>query len=60
VCRSCGAVADVDCAVGSRPCLTPSIDHEFQIDEAEVIYWGLCPGCRAQSPTSEPQMKGRT
>jgi Fur family ferric uptake transcriptional regulator len=60
VCRSCGAVADVDCAVGSRPCLTPSIDHEFQIDEAEVIYWGLCPDCRAQSPTSEPQMKGRT
>jgi Fur family transcriptional regulator, stress-responsive regulator len=45
VCRSCGAVADVDCAVGAVPCLTPSDDHGFSIDEAEVIYWGLCPGC---------------
>ena len=45
VCRSCGAVADVDCAVGHRPCLVPSIDHEYVIDEAEVIYWGTCPDC---------------
>jgi Fur family transcriptional regulator, stress-responsive regulator len=45
VCRSCGAVADVDCAVGEAPCLTPSDDHGFLIDEAEVIYWGLCPDC---------------
>ena len=45
VCRSCGAVADVDCAVGQAPCLTASDDHGFSIDEAEVIYWGLCPGC---------------
>jgi len=45
VCRSCGAVADVDCAVGEAPCLTASDDHGFSIDEAEVIYWGLCPGC---------------
>ena len=45
VCRSCGAIADVDCAVGSAPCLTASDDHGFVIDEAEVIYWGLCPGC---------------
>jgi Fe2+ or Zn2+ uptake regulation protein len=45
VCRSCGAVADVDCAVGAAPCLTPSDDHGFLIDEAEVIYWGLCPRC---------------
>jgi Fur family ferric uptake transcriptional regulator len=44
-CRSCGAVADVDCAVGEAPCLTPSDDHGFSIDEAEVIYWGLCPAC---------------
>ena len=44
-CRSCGAVADVDCAVGETPCLTPSDDHGFEIDEAEVIYWGLCPDC---------------
>jgi Fur family ferric uptake transcriptional regulator len=45
VCRSCGAVADVDCAVGEAPCLTASDDHGFSIDEAQVIYWGLCPGC---------------
>jgi len=45
VCRSCGAVADVDCAVGEAPCLTASEDHGFTIEEAQVIYWGLCPGC---------------
>jgi Fe2+ or Zn2+ uptake regulation protein len=48
VCRSCGVVADVDCAVGTRPCLTASEDHGFAIDEAEVVYWGMCPSC---SPT---------
>jgi Fur family ferric uptake transcriptional regulator len=47
VCRSCGAVADVDCAVGEAPCLTASDDRGFSIDEAEVIYWGLCPDCSA-------------
>ncbi|MBN6033643.1 Fur family transcriptional regulator [Amycolatopsis sp. 195334CR] len=45
VCRSCGAIADVDCAVGPAPCLTASDDHGFTIDEAEVIYWGTCPAC---------------
>ena len=45
ICRVCGAVADVDCAVGDAPCLTASDDHGFEIDEAEVIYWGLCPDC---------------
>ena len=45
VCRSCGAVADVDCAVGEAPCLTASGEHGFSIDEAEVVYWGLCPDC---------------
>ncbi|MEU3337681.1 Fur family transcriptional regulator [Streptomyces sp. NPDC002144] len=45
VCRSCGAVFDVDCAVGHAPCLTASDDRGFAIDEAEVIYWGLCPDC---------------
>ncbi|MFY9929247.1 MAG: Fur family transcriptional regulator [Streptosporangiaceae bacterium] len=45
VCRSCGAVADVDCAVGAAPCLTASDDRGFTIDEAEVIYWGRCPRC---------------
>ena len=48
VCRSCGTVADVDCAVGEAPCLTASHDRGFSIDEAEVIYWGLCPGCSAR------------
>lgn len=45
VCRSCGAIADVDCAVGERPCLDASDSHGFVIDEAEVTYWGLCPDC---------------
>ncbi|EFL36930.1 Fe regulatory protein [Streptomyces viridochromogenes DSM 40736] len=45
VCRSCGTVADVDCAVGHAPCLTASDDRGFAVDEAEVIYWGLCPAC---------------
>ncbi|WP_272948619.1 Fur family transcriptional regulator [Kribbella albertanoniae] len=45
VCRNCGAIADVDCAVGHAPCLHASDDHGFVIDEAEVIYWGLCSDC---------------
>ena len=45
VCRSCGAIADVDCAVGDSPCLTASHDHGFVVDEAEVVYWGRCPDC---------------
>src|SRR5688500_6614585 len=45
VCRSCGAIADVDCAVGEAPCLTASDDHGFAIDEAEVVYLGVCPDC---------------
>ncbi|OSP42337.1 transcriptional repressor [Streptomyces sp. 13-12-16] len=45
VCRSCGVVADVDCAAGDAPCLTPPDGHGFAIDEAEVVFWGLCPGC---------------
>jgi Fe2+ or Zn2+ uptake regulation protein len=45
VCRSCGTVADVDCAVGTAPCLTASDDRGFTIDEAEVVYWGTCPAC---------------
>jgi Fe2+ or Zn2+ uptake regulation protein len=47
VCRSCGAVADLDCAVAPAPCLDPSDDHGFVIDEAEVVFRGLCPGCSA-------------
>ena len=45
VCRSCGVIADVDCAVGETPCLTASDAGGFVIDEAEVIYWGRCPAC---------------
>jgi Fe2+ or Zn2+ uptake regulation protein len=52
VCRSCGAVSDVDCALGESPCLTASDDAGFAIDEAEVVYWGFCPAC--QSPPAGP------
>ena len=47
VCRSCGTIADVDCAVGHAPCLTADDDHGFVVDEAEVVYWGTCSGCAA-------------
>ena len=46
VCRICGGVVDVDCAVGVTPCLTAAEDFGYEIDEAEVIYWGRCPACR--------------
>ena len=52
VCRSCGSIADVDCAVGDAPCLSASNDNGFTIDEAEVVYWGLCPDC---STTRDPK-----
>ncbi|MET7770098.1 Fur family transcriptional regulator [Nocardia sp. NPDC005366] len=45
ICRSCGLIVDVDCAVGETPCLNAADDNGFQLDEAEVIYWGLCPDC---------------
>jgi Fe2+ or Zn2+ uptake regulation protein len=47
VCRGCGRIFDIDCAVGSTPCLTTDDDHGFEIDEAEVVYWGRCPDCRS-------------
>lgn len=47
ICRTCGRTVDVDCAVGEVPCLTPNDDAGFEIDEAEVIYWGRCPDCAA-------------
>ena len=54
VCRSCGAISDVDCTVGKAPCLEPPNDQGFTIDEAEVTYWGLCPDCRtAETHTKE-------
>ncbi|WP_031169543.1 Fur family transcriptional regulator [Streptosporangium roseum] len=48
VCRQCGKVTDVDCAVGHAPCLTPASDAGYLVDEADVIYWGMCPGCRSE------------
>lgn len=52
ICRECRAMHDVDCAVDAVPCLTPGESHGFEIDEAEVIYWGRCPACQQQhSPT---------
>jgi hypothetical protein len=47
VCRGCGRTEDVDCVVGARPCLEPVDDPGFALDEAEVVFWGLCPGCIA-------------
>jgi len=52
ICRQCNKVVDVDCAVGERPCLTASDAQGFAIDEAEVIYWGVCPECRRGRPTN--------
>jgi len=52
VCRACGFTVDVDCAVGNRPCLQAADDHGFAIDEAEVVYWGLCAGCRRTAAQS--------
>lgn len=49
VCRECGAVVDVDCAVGSMPCAVPQETHGFVVEEAEVTYWGLCPDCAVTS-----------
>lgn len=51
VCRGCGEVADVDCAVGEAPCLDPSSAHGFVVDEAEVTFWGLCPACQLRAAT---------
>lgn len=53
VCRACGVIADVDCAVGEAPCLTATDDLGFTIDEAEVIYWGLCPDCATAQSVSQ-------
>lgn len=52
ICRQCARVVDVDCAVGSAPCLTASDDHGYDIDEADVAYWGLCPECQVANSTS--------
>ncbi|WP_432834757.1 Fur family transcriptional regulator [Dactylosporangium sp. CA-092794] len=60
VCRGCGEIADVDCAVGDAPCLTPSQAHGFVLDEAEVTFWGLCPACQRKrdEETAVPHQRG--
>lgn len=58
VCRSCGVIADVDCAVGHAPCLTASDDHGFVVDEAEVVFWGTCPDCATSSFSDQPVPEG--
>jgi len=54
ICRICGRLVDVDCAAGSAPCLTAADDRGYEIDEAEVVYWGRCPECLAQAPAPSP------
>ena len=54
ICRVCGRVVDVDCVVGDAPCLAASDDKGYQIDEAEIAYWGRCPDCQAQPPAPSP------
>ena len=50
ICRACGRMVDVDCTVGAAPCLTPADDSGYEVDEAEVVYWGRCPECLAHTP----------
>jgi Fur family transcriptional regulator, stress-responsive regulator len=59
ICRVCGRTVDVDCAVGHAPCLTAVEDSGYEIDEAEVVYWGRCPECVASEPIVELQRSGR-
>jgi Fur family ferric uptake transcriptional regulator len=54
VCRVCGAVADVDCAIGEPPCLSPDDASGFVVDEAEVTFWGLCPSCQSRATRNQP------
>jgi len=55
VCRTCGDVADIDCATGSAPCLEASNTNGFIIDEAEVTYWGICPACQQNTSDIHPE-----
>jgi Fur family transcriptional regulator, stress-responsive regulator len=60
ICRLCGRVVDVDCAAGAAPCLTASDGNGYEIDEAEVVYWGRCPDCQATTDSSSgPEVPGR-
>ena len=58
-CRTCGRLVDVDCAVGSAPCLTPSDHAAYDIDEAEVVYWGRCPDCQLDPEPVNPRTPAR-
>lgn len=58
VCRSCGTIADIDCAVGAAPCLTESDSRGFAIDEAEVIFWGMCPACTSEQADDLERIPG--
>jgi Fur family transcriptional regulator, stress-responsive regulator len=60
VCRTCDAIADVDCAVGETPCLTAAHDSGYEIDEAEVIFWGRCPDCRTTNVTGGERSEAHT
>lgn len=68
ICRECGRVVDVECAVGAAPCLTASDNQGYEIDEAEVAYWGRCPDClahghaapRATTPSGRPRRRPRS
>jgi Fur family ferric uptake transcriptional regulator len=59
ICRDCGRTVDVDCAVGAAPCLTPDKDQGYEIDEAEVIYWGRCPDCRGANASTQSGRKSQ-
>jgi Fe2+ or Zn2+ uptake regulation protein len=59
ICRTCGRVVDVDCATGAAPCLAPSDGRGYEIDEAEVAYWGRCPDCLEQSRPASPRSNNR-
>ncbi|MEY2568596.1 MAG: Fur family transcriptional regulator, stress-responsive regulator [Actinomycetota bacterium] len=59
ICRTCRRMVDVDCAVGYTPCLTAADDEGYEIDEAEVIYWGRCPSCVAATSNENEQAKPR-
>ena len=60
ICRVCGRVVDVDCAAGSAPCLKAADDNGYEIDEAEVAYWGRCPRCLARSRSRSKSKRSRT
>jgi Fur family ferric uptake transcriptional regulator len=59
VCRSCGGIVDVDCAVGHARCLTASDNSGYVVDEVEVVYWGTCPDCAARSIAQPPSSEGK-